>query len=58
MIRLVIFDLDGVIVSTDELHYLAWKTIADREGIPFDRKINNRLRESAERKFGNHSELQ
>lgn len=44
MIRLVIFDLDGVIVSTDELHYLAWKTIADREGIPFDRKINNRLR--------------
>ena len=32
----VIFDLDGVICSTDELHYLAWKEIADRCQIPFD----------------------
>lgn len=39
-----IFDLDGVIVSTDGLHYLAWKRMADREGIYFDEKINNRLR--------------
>jgi len=39
-----IFDLDGVIVSTDEYHYLAWKTIADQEGIKFDRKTNNMLR--------------
>ena len=39
-----IFDLDGVIVSTDGLHYLAWKQMADREGIYFDEKINNRLR--------------
>ena len=44
MIKAVIFDLDGVIISTDEYHYLAWKEIADREGIPFDREINNRLR--------------
>lgn len=36
MIKGVIFDLDGVIVSTDEYHYQAWKTIADEEGIPFD----------------------
>lgn len=42
--KAVIFDLDGVIVSTDELQYHAWKRMADREGIPFDRKINNRLR--------------
>mgnify|MGYP000995019902 CR=1 FL=1 len=42
--KAVIFDLDGVIVSTDELQYRAWKRMADREGIPFDRKINNRLR--------------
>ena len=40
----VIFDLDGVICSTDEYHYLAWKALADRLDIPFDRQINNRLR--------------
>lgn len=40
----VIFDLDGVIVSTDNCHYLAWKKMADEEGIPFDRAINERLR--------------
>ena len=40
----IIFDLDGVICFTDEYHYLAWKELADRLGIPFDRKINERLR--------------
>ena len=40
----IIFDLDGVLLSTDELHYQAWKKIADKLGIPFDRKINDRLR--------------
>lgn len=40
----IIFDLDGVICSTDEYHYQAWKELADREGIPFDRSVNNRLR--------------
>ena len=44
MIKGVIFDLDGVIVSTDELHYQGWKYMADSEGIYFDRKINERLR--------------
>jgi beta-phosphoglucomutase len=43
-INAVIFDLDGVIVSTDECHYRAWKKIADDEGIYFDRQINDRLR--------------
>ncbi|MBN1631182.1 MAG: beta-phosphoglucomutase [Thermoleophilia bacterium] len=43
-IRAVIFDLDGVIVSTDAMHYKAWKSIADGEGIYFDEEINNRLR--------------
>jgi len=43
-VRAVIFDLDGVIVSTDELHYRAWKEIADALGIPFDRDRNVRLR--------------
>lgn len=39
-----IFDLDGVIVFTDALHYQAWKKMADRLGIYFDEKINNQLR--------------
>lgn len=43
-IKAVIFDLDGVICSTDEYHYLAWKALADRLGICFDRSINERLR--------------
>ena len=40
----IIFDLDGVICSTDEYHYLAWKSLADRLQIPFDRERNNLLR--------------
>ena len=40
----VIFDLDGVLCSTDEYHYLAWKRVTDGLGIPFDRAVNNRLR--------------
>lgn len=42
--KAVIFDLDGVICYTDRYHYLAWKQIADREGIYFDESINDRLR--------------
>jgi beta-phosphoglucomutase len=44
MIRGVIFDLDGVLVSTDELHYRAWSRLAEEEGIPFDRAVNHRMR--------------
>ena len=40
----VIFDLDGVICFTDQFHYQAWKKLADRLGIEFDEKINDRLR--------------
>ncbi len=43
-IKAVIFDLDGVIVSTDDCHYEAWQQLADRQGIYFDREINQRLR--------------
>ena len=42
--RAVVFDLDGVICFTDEYHYQAWKALADRLRIPFDRTVNNRLR--------------
>lgn len=44
MIRGVIFDLDGVLVHTDELHFRAWSCIAEELGIPFDRGANDRLR--------------
>lgn len=40
----IIFDLDGVILSTDEFHYQAWKKLADKLNLPFDRKKNDRLR--------------
>ena len=43
-IRAIVFDLDGVICHTDQYHYLAWKALADRLGIPFDEKVNQRLR--------------
>ncbi len=42
--RAIIFDLDGVIVFTDQFHYQAWKKMADDMGIYFDETINNRLR--------------
>ena len=40
----VIFDLDGVLTDTSELHYLAWKQLADEEGIEFDREANEAMR--------------
>lgn len=42
--KAVIFDRDGVICFTDRFHYQAWKALADRLGIYFDEKINDRLR--------------
>ena len=44
MIHAVIFDLDGVLVTTDECHYQAWKKMADDQNIPFDRETNELLR--------------
>lgn len=43
-VRALIFDLDGVLVFTDQYHYRAWKQVADKMGIYFDEQINNRLR--------------
>ncbi|MBC8207119.1 MAG: beta-phosphoglucomutase [Kiritimatiellaeota bacterium] len=43
-IKGVIFDLDGVIVSTDEYHFQAWNNLAEVEGVPFSRDDNERLR--------------
>lgn len=44
LIEAVIFDLDGVICHTDQFHYQAWKAVADRLGVPFDERVNVRLR--------------
>ncbi len=38
MVRGLVFDLDGVLVHTDELHYRAWKALAGRLGLPFTRE--------------------
>ena len=43
-IRGLIFDLDGVITDTAEFHFLAWKRMADEEGLPFTRHDNEALR--------------
>ncbi len=45
MIKGFIFDLDGVITSTDEFHYLAWKKLAEQLGINnFTKEDNLRQR--------------
>jgi beta-phosphoglucomutase len=36
-IAAVIFDLDGVLADTIDLHYRSWQQVADDEGIPFDK---------------------
>ena len=39
-----IFDLDGVLTDTAELHYQAWQKLADESGLPFSRQANEALR--------------
>lgn len=43
-VHALLFDLDGVITDTAEFHYLAWKRLADEEGLPFTRADNDALR--------------
>ena len=43
-LKAVIFDLDGVLTDTAEYHYLAWKQLAEEEGLPFNRADNEKLR--------------
>lgn len=49
MIKGVIFDLDGVLVSTDELHFKAWKMLADRLGISEYTKEDNEKQKGVSR---------
>lgn len=44
MVKSIIFDLDGVIIHTDQFHYQAWQRLADSLGLHFDESINNELR--------------
>lgn len=41
MIEAVIFDLDGVLVSTDEMHFKAWTRLAEEIGITTFTKEDN-----------------
>lgn len=42
--KAVIFDLDGVITDTAHYHYLAWKQLAESEGVHFDHAFNEKLK--------------
>jgi beta-phosphoglucomutase len=42
--RAAIFDLDGVLVDSARLHFVAWKRIADELGIAFDEHDNEALK--------------
>lgn len=65
MIKAVIFDLDGVLVTTDELHFKAWKALAEELGIDGFTKADNVSRmaslevvlEKTDRKFADEEKL-
>jgi len=45
MIKAVLFDLDGVLVSTDEYHYRSWVKLSKDEGFDFfDHEFNHKFR--------------
>ncbi|MFZ6688700.1 beta-phosphoglucomutase [Undibacterium sp. SXout11W] len=43
-IEAVIFDLDGVLADTAHFHFLAWRELAQTQGIDFDEAFNERLK--------------
>ncbi|MFM8319383.1 MAG: HAD family hydrolase [Chloroflexota bacterium] len=43
-LQAVIFDLDGVLCATEELHYRSWEQALARYHLPFSRWENERLR--------------
>lgn len=43
-LRGVVFDLDGVLTDSAELHFKAWQMLARELDVPFDREVNERLR--------------
>ena len=43
-IQAIVFDLDGVITDTSELHFVAWRELAESLGIAIDEKFNECLK--------------
>lgn len=43
-VRAILFDLDGVLTDTAELHFQSWLRLAQELRIPFDRERNHALR--------------
>jgi len=43
-IQAFIFDVDGVLTDTVELHFESWRHLAEEEGIPFTRAVNDDMR--------------
>ena len=43
-IKGLLFDLDGVIVTTEHNHFVAWKRTADELGVPFTERENEQLK--------------
>ena len=43
-LKALVFDLDGVITDSAELHYQAWKRLSEELGLCFDREQNEALK--------------
>jgi len=43
-IKGLLFDLDGVLVTTEHNHFVAWKRTADDLGVPFTERENEQLK--------------
>ena len=43
-VKAIVFDLDGVITETSQLHYVAWKELAESIGISIDEQFNECLK--------------
>ena len=43
-LQALIFDLDGVLTDTAELHYRTWQRVAEDEGFAFSRSLGDQLR--------------
>ena len=50
MLTTAIFDLDGVLVDTADLHFEAWQFIARKNDLYFDKAINEQLKGVSRRK--------
>ena len=36
--RAVLWDMDGVLADTSQLHFESWERVLNEQGIPFDRQ--------------------